>query len=101
MGDCQQEKPVVRGGSWNDNGRNLRSAYRNHDDHHDFIDDNNGFRLARFLFVAGWRTRTRQHPTHGRILFCRAKDKAAGMLVATGERRPAAVFFHETETINV
>ncbi len=60
-GDCQAIKAVCRGGSWNNNGRNLRSAYRNND-RIDIIDDNNGFRLARALFVTGWRNRTRQHP---------------------------------------
>lgn len=38
---------MLRGGSWINNGRNCRSAYRNHNDpaNRDII-DNNGFRLA-------------------------------------------------------
>ena len=58
-GDCRQRKAVCRGGPWINNGRNLRSAYRNnwHIDN-----DNNGFRLARARVAAGWRIRTRQHP---------------------------------------
>lgn len=61
MGGCQAEKAVCRGGSWLNNGRNLRSAYRNND-RNDLIDDNNGFRLARAQLATGWRNRTRQHP---------------------------------------
>jgi hypothetical protein len=40
---------VLRGGSWINNARNARSAYRNHNDpsNHDIINDNIGFRLAR------------------------------------------------------
>ena len=37
---------VVRGGSWNDNARNVRAAYRNHNDPTD-RNDNIGFRCAR------------------------------------------------------
>jgi hypothetical protein len=36
---------VLRGGSWNNNGRNLRSAYRDNNDPSN-ANDNNGFRLA-------------------------------------------------------
>lgn len=60
-GGCQAEKAVCRGGSWIDNGRNLRSAYRNND-RIDIIDDNNGLRLARAHAATGWRSGTRQHP---------------------------------------
>jgi len=59
MGVRQAKKAVCRGGSWINNGRNLRSAYRNHDI---IDDDNNGFRLARAHFAAGWRIRTRRRP---------------------------------------
>lgn len=55
----QQKRAVCRGGSWNDNGRNLRSAYRNNG-WHDI--DNNGLRLARAHVAAGWRNRTRWPP---------------------------------------
>jgi len=61
MGVCQAAKAVLRSGSWINNGRNLRSAYRNHD-HRDNRSDNNGFRLARAHIATGWRNRTRQHP---------------------------------------
>lgn len=37
---------VIRGGSWNDDARNVRAAYRNHDDPAD-RNDNLGFRCAR------------------------------------------------------
>ena len=36
---------VLRGGSWNNNGRNVRSAYRNNNAP-DNRNNNNGFRLA-------------------------------------------------------
>jgi hypothetical protein len=39
---------VLRGGSWINEGRNCRSAYRNHNQPDiDIGNDNNGFRLAR------------------------------------------------------
>ena len=38
-------KRVVRGGSWNNNGRNVRSAYRNRNEP-DNRNNNLGFRLA-------------------------------------------------------
>ena len=37
---------MLRGGSWINNGRNVRSAYRNYD-HPGNRNDNYGFRLAR------------------------------------------------------
>ena len=36
---------VLRGGSWNNNGRNVRSAYRNHNEP-DNRNNNTGFRLS-------------------------------------------------------
>ncbi|CAK8712671.1 hypothetical protein KKHLCK_01690 [Candidatus Electrothrix laxa] len=36
---------VMRGGSWNNNGRNVRSAYRNHNSP-DNRNQRNGFRLV-------------------------------------------------------
>ncbi len=59
LGVRQAKKAVCRGGSWANNGRNLRSAYRNnwHIDN-----DNTGFRLALATIVARWRNRTRRHP---------------------------------------
>jgi formylglycine-generating enzyme required for sulfatase activity len=40
------ENRVLRGGSWANHGRNVRSAYRNYD-HPGNRNDNIGFRLAR------------------------------------------------------
>ena len=37
---------VIRGGSWNDDARNIRAAYRNHNDPAN-RNDNLGFRCAR------------------------------------------------------
>jgi formylglycine-generating enzyme required for sulfatase activity len=37
---------VKRGGSWNNNGQNLRSAYRNNNNPNN-RNNNNGFRLVR------------------------------------------------------
>jgi formylglycine-generating enzyme required for sulfatase activity len=39
------ETRVLRGGAWNNNQRNARSAYRN-DNHPDNRNDNIGFRVA-------------------------------------------------------
>ncbi|MDG4550163.1 MAG: SUMF1/EgtB/PvdO family nonheme iron enzyme, partial [Candidatus Contendobacter sp.] len=45
MGVETGERRVLRGGSWINNGRNARSAYRNHDEPGN-RNDNIGFRLA-------------------------------------------------------
>ena len=45
---------VIRGGSWNNNARNVRAAYRNANTP-DNRDNNLGFRLARALGGAGSR----------------------------------------------
>ena len=58
-GVSQAKKDVCRGGSWNNNGRNLRSAYRNN---WQIGNDNNGFRLALAHFATGRCIRTRRHP---------------------------------------
>lgn len=49
---------VLRGGSWNNNGRNLRSAYRNHNSP-DNRNHNIGLRLAGALSTAGGSTNQR------------------------------------------
>jgi len=43
---------VLRGGSWNNNGRNCRSAYRNNNDPSN-RNNNIGFRLARAQRAVG------------------------------------------------
>jgi hypothetical protein len=48
------ERRVLRGGSWNNNGRNARSAQRNNNTP-DKRNNNTGFRLARAQCDAGWR----------------------------------------------
>jgi len=48
---------VLRGGSWNNEGRNCRSANRNGNTP-DNRNDNSGFRLAREQKVAGWHLLT-------------------------------------------
>jgi hypothetical protein len=50
---------ALRGGSWNNNGRNLRSACRNHNPP-DNRNHNIGLRLAGALSIAGGSTN--QHP---------------------------------------
>ena len=69
---------VVRGGSWNNNGRNVRSANRNRNSP-DNRNNNLGFRLALAQHAAGWCMNDQIV-----ILFCasvQTKSKAAGMLV--------------------
>ena len=55
-GECWAER-VVRGGSWNNNARNVRSAYRNNDDPGN-ANHNQGFRLARARSRIGGSTLT-------------------------------------------
>jgi formylglycine-generating enzyme required for sulfatase activity len=52
------ERRVLRGGSWINNGRNVRSANRNDNDPGN-RNDNDGFRLARARRKAGWPCLTR------------------------------------------
>ncbi len=53
LGSLQQgQNRVLRGGSWANNGRNLRSANRNHN-WLDNRNDNTGFRLAGALLAGG------------------------------------------------
>ena len=74
-GDCRQSVwAVCRGGSWINNGRNLRSAYRNND-HHGIGNDNNGLRLARIPLSAGWQKKDQTASGH-RPQQARAKAKA-------------------------
>ncbi len=73
QGVRQAKKAVCRGGSWINNGRNLRAAYRNNA--WNIGNDNNGFRLARAHNIAGWRIRTRRHPV---MMFNRISCKQQG-----------------------
>lgn len=76
------ERRVLRGGSWNNNGRNVRSACRNNWEP-DNRNDNAGFRLARARRGAGGRpldqTGIPSVPAHGK------KQTAAGMLVGRAD----------------
>ncbi|MCH9688420.1 MAG: hypothetical protein K0V04_43720 [Deltaproteobacteria bacterium] len=56
---------VNRGGSWNDNARNVRAAYRNANSP-DNRNNDQGLRLARAQVRAGWRVPDPpQHQTAG------------------------------------
>ncbi len=44
---------MLRGGSWNNNARNARAAYRNHN-RPDNLNDNNGFRSAWLPDDSAW-----------------------------------------------
>ncbi|WP_292957408.1 SUMF1/EgtB/PvdO family nonheme iron enzyme [Nitrosomonas sp.] len=53
MGEGRRgDRRVLRGGSWINNGRNCRSAYRNHNDPSN-RNNNTGFRLARAQRAVG------------------------------------------------
>jgi hypothetical protein len=45
-----QPQRALRGGSWNNNGRNYRSAYRNHNER-DNANRNIGLRLVQLMFT--------------------------------------------------
>jgi Sulfatase-modifying factor enzyme 1 len=84
---------VIRGGSWNDNARNVRAAYRNHNDPTD-RNDNIGFRCARAHERVGGSA-PEQVCFHGVASYCWGSPKltAAGVLVGRPEgfakaRRP-------------
>ena len=84
---------VIRGGSWNENARNVRAAYRNHNDPTD-RNDNIGFRCARAHERVGGSA-PEQACFHGVAGGRRGSPKptAAGVLVGSPEgfakaRRP-------------
>jgi formylglycine-generating enzyme required for sulfatase activity len=86
---------VMRGGSWNDNARNVRAAYRNHNDPAN-RNDNVGFRCARAHERVGGSA-PEQVCLHGVAGHRRRSPKpaAAGVLVGSPEgfakaRRPVA-----------
>jgi len=58
-GDRSETERVLRGGSWNNNARNCRSANRNRNNP-DNRNNNNGFRVARTS--AAWKPRLCQSP---------------------------------------
>ncbi|OQX06386.1 MAG: hypothetical protein BWK73_30965 [Thiothrix lacustris] len=80
LGDRSQAgvKRVIRGGSWNNNGRNCRSAYRNRNEP-DNRNNNSGFRLILAQHAVGMGVNDQIV-----IQSCgqpQAKSKVAGMLV--------------------
>ncbi len=86
-GDRKGENRVLRGGSWINNGRNCRSAYRNMNDPGN-RNDNAGLRLVRAQQgQKAFLTRSPSRPyTNGDPLLCAAKRKRlSGMLVARAE----------------
>jgi len=60
LGEGQSTQRVLRGGSWNNKPRNLRSANRNNNTP-DNRNNNNGFRLAQ----AQWRAAAVSEPLQG------------------------------------
>ncbi len=70
------ERRVLRGGSWNNNGRNVRSAQRNHNTP-DNRNDNIGFRLARAQCDTGW-CRTDQARIRSVAVLWPPRQKAKG-----------------------
>jgi hypothetical protein len=80
---------VNRGGSWNSNARNVRAAYRNHDDP-DIRNHDLGLRLARAQGLAGAHTPdpprhlSADNPVGGE------KQEGAGVFVARAEPRVSA-----------
>jgi len=85
LGFCPEStNRVIRGGSWNNNARNCRSANRNNNNP-DNRNNNNGFRLVCFQLTGhgGWRADDHgQNPAP--VFFCRTKRDAALMLVTGG-----------------
>ena len=79
---------VLRGGSWINNGQNLRSAYRNHNEPSK-RNDNIGFRLALAQRAAAAST-TGQIVIPSEVMFASAKSKAANTLVAHSRSRANA-----------
>lgn len=95
-------KRVIRGGSWNSNARNVRSAYRNRNEP-DERNDNLGFRLARVQ--RGCRSAL---PDQSRVRCSKAFEVSraeetervgvpVGRVESRGERSPALAFV-ETST---
>ncbi len=64
---------VLRGGSWNNNARRLRSAYRNHREPGN-RNNNAGFRLARARGASDGAVRPDLHP----VRFLGKRQKASG-----------------------
>jgi hypothetical protein len=76
-GDSQTgDNRVLRGGSWNNNGRNCRSANRNNNEP-DNANNNIGFRLARAQHAVGMSVIDQTFIQTGRGSNRLAKNKAA------------------------
>ncbi|MBF0423839.1 MAG: SUMF1/EgtB/PvdO family nonheme iron enzyme [Magnetococcales bacterium] len=93
MGDGRQagDDRVIRGGSWNNDARNVRAASRN-GNHPDDRNDNLGFRCARAHDRTDVWIGTDRRPRRSARY---AKTGAGGVLVARVEpgRRLAAFFY--------
>jgi len=71
--DQMDDHRVLRGGSWINNGRNCRSAYRNHNDPSN-RNNNIGFRLARAQYAVGMSVNDQTFILFSRVLI----DKKQG-----------------------
>ncbi|WP_171974860.1 hypothetical protein [Leptolyngbya sp. 'hensonii'] len=88
-------RQTKRGGSWNNNPRNCRSAYRNNNDA-EWRNNNNGFRVCcsvSALFctrAGGWEFtgRVEEEPRPVPVMHQHPKIKRVGQPGSSGERLP-------------